>query len=154
MNKHYFLVQEIRGWFTDFPYRVIGLTKVHFDFFSPTLISRKTIGVAAALFGVLVFASACEPDLPAKSAEMSSTNMGGPHSPSGKDIYRRHCNTCHGADGTLGLNGAGDLTKSALPLEARIAQIAKGKNLMTAFEGVLSSEEIRAVAAYSETLKK
>ena len=28
-----------------------------------------------------------------------------------KALYRLHCATCHGADGKLGLNGAGDLTQ-------------------------------------------
>ncbi|MBK9337968.1 MAG: cytochrome c [Lewinellaceae bacterium] len=75
-------------------------------------------------------------------------------SPDGKALFRRHCVTCHGADGTLGLNGAGDLTKSARTQAERVVQITKGKNLMPAFEEVLTPEEIQAVANYTETLKK
>jgi mono/diheme cytochrome c family protein len=36
----------------------------------------------------------------------------------------------------------------------RIVQITKGKNTMTPFEGILSPQEIKAVAAYSMTLTK
>lgn len=147
MNKHYFFATEIQGWFRNMRFQIIGLTKVHLDFFSPTLILRKPAGLALLLLGLLQFAPACRSDSPIDPGSK-------PAVADGKAIYRRHCVTCHGADGTLGLNGAGDLTKSVLPLEARVTQIAKGKNLMTAFEGILSSEEIRAVAAYSETLKK
>jgi cytochrome c6 len=72
----------------------------------------------------------------------------------GKGIYRQRCVICHGADGSLGLNGAGNLTQSILPLNERVTQITKGKNLMPAFEGVLTPEEILAVATFTETLKK
>jgi cytochrome c6 len=72
----------------------------------------------------------------------------------GKAIYRQRCVTCHGADGALGLNGAGNLTQSILPLDERVTQITKGKNLMPAFEGVLTPKEILAVATFTETLKK
>jgi len=148
MNKHYFFVPKIRGWFRSIAPQTIRLTKVHFDFFSTTLISRKASG--AALIVLLWLIPACGPDTPAATGDNST----GKTNPDGKAVYRRHCVTCHGADGTLGLNGAGDLTKSVLPLDVRIIQITKGKNLMTPFEGILSPEEIRAVAAYSETLKK
>lgn len=76
------------------------------------------------------------------------------HPPDGKQIFSRYCVVCHGADGKLGLNGAKDLTQSALNLEERITQIAKGKNLMTPFEELLSPAEIRAVAEYTLTLKR
>lgn len=110
-------------------------------------------GGLIVLIAMLLFAPACRPDTPTTTAETSG-NRAGKVLLDGKAIFRKHCVTCHGADGMLGLNGAGDLTKSALTREARITQITNGKNLMTAFEGILSPEEIRAVAAYSETLKK
>lgn len=75
-------------------------------------------------------------------------------SPDGQALYRRHCVTCHGADGSLGLNGAGDLTQSVLSADERVQQIAKGKNLMMPFEGILTLDEITAVAQFTETLKK
>jgi len=74
--------------------------------------------------------------------------------PDGMAIFRQKCVTCHGADGTLGLNGAKDLSKSVLPLEERINLITNGKNLMTPFSTLLNAKEIQAVAEYTQTLKK
>lgn len=78
----------------------------------------------------------------------------GNHPPDGKHIFSQYCVACHGADGKLGFNGAKDLSQSVLNLEERVTQIAKGKNLMTAFEDLLSPAEIRAVAEYTLTLKQ
>ena len=75
-----------------------------------------------------------------------------PKGPNGERIYRTYCVVCHGIDGRLEMNGAKDLNLSELTLDERIAQITNGKNLMTPFEGILSSDEIQAVAKY--TLQK
>ena len=72
----------------------------------------------------------------------------------GSSLFRKHCVVCHGADGTLGLNGAKDLTQSVLPVEERINIITNGKKLMTPFGTILSADEIKAVAEYTLTLKK
>lgn len=74
--------------------------------------------------------------------------------PDGAALFRKHCVVCHGADGTLGLNGAKDLTQSALTLEDRINIVTYGKKLMTPFGTILSQDEIKAVADYTLTLKK
>ncbi len=74
--------------------------------------------------------------------------------PDGQKIFRTYCVTCHGLDGKLALNGAKDLTVSEVPLEERIVQVTEGKNLMTPFKGILSEEEIQAVAEYTMTLKQ
>lgn len=73
--------------------------------------------------------------------------------PDGKAIFKTKCQVCHGADGKLGLNGALDLTVSALSVEQRIEVIRNGRNLMTPFVGILSDAEIKAVADYTMTLK-
>ena len=73
---------------------------------------------------------------------------------SGEAIYKKYCVTCHGIDGKLGLNGSKDLTISKLTEAERVLQVTKGKNTMTPFEGILSPEEIKAVAAFSMTLTK
>jgi len=70
----------------------------------------------------------------------------------GEAIYKKNCTVCHGIDGKLGLNGSKDLTVSQVTEAERIVQITKGKNTMTPFEGILSPEEIKAVAAYTMTL--
>jgi cytochrome c6 len=72
----------------------------------------------------------------------------------GEAIYKKYCILCHGVDGKLGLNGSKDITISQLTEAERIVQITKGKNTMTPYEGILSPEEIKAVAAYTMTLTK
>ena len=71
----------------------------------------------------------------------------------GEKIYKKYCILCHGSDGKLGLNGAKDITSSKLTLEERTMQVTKGKNTMTPFEGILTSDQIKSVAMYSMTLK-
>jgi cytochrome c6 len=75
------------------------------------------------------------------------------NAPDGEAIYKKYCTLCHGVDGKLGLNGSKDITISKLTEPERVIQITKGKNTMTPFEGILSPEEIQAVAAYTMTLK-
>ncbi len=72
----------------------------------------------------------------------------------GEAIYKKYCVLCHGIDGKLGLNGSKDITISLLTEAERVVQITKGKNTMTPYEGILSPEEIKAVAAYSMSLTK
>ncbi len=81
----------------------------------------------------------------------NSTNKGST-AIDGEAIYKKYCVICHGVDGKLGLNGSKDLTVSKVTEAERVVQITKGKNTMTPFEGILSTEEIKAVAAYSMTL--
>ena len=71
----------------------------------------------------------------------------------GQAIYKKYCNLCHGVDGKLGVSGAKDITVSQLSEAERIVLISDGRNTMTPFKGVLSPEEIKAVAAYTMTLK-
>lgn len=88
-------------------------------------------------------------------SEASSNQMASVSAPpaDGAAIYRQYCVLCHGANGKLGLNGAGDLTKSKLSLKERITQITKGKNMMQPYEELLTKEEIKAVAKYTLSLK-
>ncbi|MDZ4709336.1 MAG: cytochrome c [Saprospiraceae bacterium] len=72
----------------------------------------------------------------------------------GKKIFDTYCFLCHGADGKLGLNGSKDLTISIITTEERINQITNGKGLMTPFKEILTEAEIKAVASYTESLKK
>lgn len=72
----------------------------------------------------------------------------------GENVYKQYCILCHGADGKKGFNQAKDLSVSTLKLNERIQLITNGKGNMTPFKGVLSKEEIRAVAKYSMTLGK
>lgn len=71
----------------------------------------------------------------------------------GEQIYKKYCLICHGADGKLGINGAKDITVTTLTLEERVALINTGKNLMTPFEGILTPDQMKAVALYTMNLK-
>ena len=71
----------------------------------------------------------------------------------GEQIYKKYCLICHGVDGKLGINGAKDITVSTLTMEERVALINTGKNLMTPFEGILTPDQMKAVATYTMNLK-
>jgi cytochrome c553 len=72
---------------------------------------------------------------------------------SGKELYEAACISCHGADGKLGIMGARNFSESTMDLSARIEIIKKGKVAMKPFGGILTDEQIKAVAEYTETLK-
>jgi mono/diheme cytochrome c family protein len=71
----------------------------------------------------------------------------------GSKVFKISCAVCHGEDGKLGANGSKDLTKSVMTLEDRIAIITNGKGLMPAQGAILSTEEIKAAAAHTLSLK-
>ena len=72
----------------------------------------------------------------------------------GKTLFEASCSSCHGSDGKLGLMGSPDLSQSTMDINARIEIIKNGKGNMTPFAGMLTDEQINAVAGYVETLKK
>jgi len=71
----------------------------------------------------------------------------------GSQVYKKYCVLCHGAEGNLGVNGSKDIRVSALTRDERMELIRHGRNAMTPFSGVLSEEEIKAVADYTMTMK-
>ena len=99
----------------------------------------------SALLSCLVYVLAC-------TTEARSDNSGSPGMDQGKAVYTQYCQVCHGPDGKLALNGAKDITQSALSLVERTELVRNGRNLMTPFNGILTEEEIQAVAVYSMTL--
>lgn len=72
---------------------------------------------------------------------------------SGFSIYQDRCAICHGNDGKMGMNGAKDLTASPLNMDERIQVVTNGRNIMPAFNSMLSKEEIQAAAEYTMSLK-
>lgn len=68
-------------------------------------------------------------------------------------LFKTHCAICHGADGRKGMSGAGILPDSELDLDARIAVIKNGKGNMMAYRGLLTDDQIEALAVYTTTLK-
>lgn len=111
------------------------------------------IFLSLLLFISILYAAACgstEEQINRNAAAAKSTAT--PVTPDGMAIFRQYCVTCHGADGKLGLSGAKDLTVTALTLEERINIITYGKKVMTPFNEILTPEEIKAVAEYTQTL--
>ncbi len=100
--------------------------------------------------------AACESDAEKIANRTAAAQKAGQNvaAPDGMALFRQNCVVCHGADGRLGLNGAKDLTLSPRPLEERVQIITHGKNLMTPFGNILTSEEIMAVANYTLSFKK
>jgi mono/diheme cytochrome c family protein len=72
----------------------------------------------------------------------------------GHDIFTANCTSCHGADGKLSALGSPDLTMSTLDLPSKFEIIKNGKGAMNGFGGILNDAQIKAVAEYTESLKK
>ena len=72
----------------------------------------------------------------------------------GEQLYNVACAACHGVDGKLGLTGAKDLTLSSLSHADKVLTISEGKGNMTGFKDQLSEQEIEAVTAYVDSMKK
>lgn len=88
-----------------------------------------------------------------KKADTSVNTAGLEGVAAGKVIFESKCQSCHGADGKLGLSGAKDLTQSALSAPQKIDIITNGKKTMAAYKDQLTQEQITAVAEYVQTLK-
>jgi cytochrome c6 len=155
MNKHYFLRdlrRRLGQRYTDNAVfrHIKSCLSIYFWL-------KTKIRPAFVLVGLtFLFVTACESaqdKITRRGAAAKQTEGETAGSPDGMAVFRRHCVTCHGADGKLGLSGAKDLTQSALSREERITQITNGKNLMTPYRDVLSAAEIKAVAEYTLGLK-
>ena len=99
------------------------------------------IAVTLVIFLLLVFAAA----LPARAGDMQK----------GREVYEMHCVACHGMDGyavdmTIPSFANGD--RMFLMDQEMLQSIRTGKNLIPAFRGLLSDQEIRDVITYLRTL--
>jgi cytochrome c6 len=112
-------------------------------------LKKLPIFVINALFITFLF-SACANDAP---TENNATNTATPVE-YGINIFQKNCISCHGAEGNMGFNGAADLSKSTISIAEKISIITNGRKTMTPFNLVLSAEDIKKVAEYTETLKK
>jgi mono/diheme cytochrome c family protein len=113
---------------------------------------KKTIILATL---AVLFFFACSGDKSAGSSASGNKAVAATQKkPDGAKIYKQYCVTCHGLYGDMGASGAFNLQTSTLSKEERIQVITKGRNLMTAFENLLSPEKIEAVAEYVETLRE
>lgn len=77
-----------------------------------------------------------------------------------QQLYTRYCMDCHGEDGTLGLSGAKDLTKSVMTQEQRIHIITHGSEngRMSPFGeehyGDLNPQQVEVLAKHLEHFRK
>lgn len=71
----------------------------------------------------------------------------------GKDIYKKKCQRCHGETGGKGIFGAKNLQISHMKYEDIVNIITNGKRPMPAFRTKLSPEEITLVANYAMSLR-
>ena len=102
-------------------------------------------------FGIGLFA--CINTDPQTNTDRPKRNTTAQTQSVGEKTYRLYCTQCHGSNGALGLNGAGDFRESTLNLEERIDVITNGRNTMTPYKDLLSAEEIKAVAGYLDKFK-
>lgn len=100
-------------------------------------------------FGVLVslFASC--------SSEPKTGKLDKEKLPDGQDLFVQNCASCHGADGTLGMSGAEDLTKSKLNFAETKKIVENGNdNGMPRFKEMIPDEsEMDAIIEYVLTLQ-
>jgi mono/diheme cytochrome c family protein len=105
-----------------------------------------------ALIFLLVLLVGCNHS---SSSTGNDTNDNTPKAPlTGSELYQSNCVSCHGAAGNLGGSGAKNLQISTLEKAAIIQQVTQGKGMMSAYKGILSTDEIEKVADYVLTLRK
>ena len=68
----------------------------------------------------------------------------------GQQVYKAHCQTCHGTKGQggTGMKLAGRVATEFPNIDDQIAVIANGRSSMPAWKNSLSADEITAVARY------
>lgn len=72
----------------------------------------------------------------------------------GGDLYRQHCQSCHGGDGRPVLPNAPDLTRPTALLKpdlTLLATIRAGRGAMPAYQGALRDREILDIVAHLRT---
>jgi mono/diheme cytochrome c family protein len=100
----------------------------------------KTINNFLFLVFTISFLTSCYTEYGGSGKKHTSAN-----GVSGAAIFKKYCQTCHGAK---------DLSLSILPLNQRVEIIQNGKGVMTPFRAILSDEEIKEVAKYTQELKQ
>lgn len=118
--------------------------------------SRISLGILPMALG-LVLAVSCasgEGQAPTRPAKSSGVVLPeDPENPEGRALYIKHCKLCHGVDGQMGGSGAANLAISLLTVEEATLVVKNGRNLMQAYKGRFSPEEIDAVVRYIQLFK-
>lgn len=114
---------------------------------------KKKNKVLAVLSLLLIIGAYGMAEMSKKQKSKSMETISGSNL-NGKELFNASCISCHGVDGKLGLMEASDLSISTMDLSSKIELIKNGKGAMTPFSEILTEEQIKAVAEYSESLKK
>ncbi|MFC2949925.1 outer membrane protein assembly factor BamB family protein [Virgibacillus sediminis] len=94
-------------------------------------------------------ANAAQLNADEEGAELASSEGGAVSVGEGLEVYENNCLACHGTEGVNGHNGPNLQTSNvSADKEAVIDRVKNGGESMPAFEGVLSEEEMEAVAEY------
>ncbi|WP_448188480.1 c-type cytochrome [Azospirillum sp. sgz301742] len=75
----------------------------------------------------------------------------------GKGVYETNCAACHGPDGVATIPGAPNFAKRERlekPDGALLNSIKNGLNIMPAWQGQLSADEMASALAYVRTLAR
>ncbi|MCE9540387.1 MAG: cytochrome c [Bacteroidetes bacterium] len=118
------------------------------------IIGFKKKNKVLAVFSLLLIIGAYGMAEMSKKQKSKSMEALSANTLNGQELFNASCISCHGADGKLGLMEASDLSISTIDFAAKIEIIKNGKGAMTPFAEILSEEQIKAVAEYTESLKK
>src|SRR5687767_7430678 len=102
------------------------------------------------LDGTLPPAAARDTEIRTTAAPVSPAGGAPALAGDGEDVFRTACVACHGEDGRGGHGGGAPLDQVTDPALV-IATVADGRGSMPPLSGVLTEEQIRAVAAYVTT---
>ena len=73
----------------------------------------------------------------------------------GRDVYKKHCATCHGSNGKPNMVGAADFSRGQGLMKSDkdlVKRIERGNRACPAYRGMLSEQRILDVIAYVRTL--
>ncbi|MFL5765882.1 MAG: c-type cytochrome [Bacteroidia bacterium] len=140
------LIIKIIVVFTSIPLAVIGFKK-----------RNKALGLISFIMIIAAWGLAEMSKMPKSDSAANSNREMIPEPDAAMNserIFVENCAKCHGDDGRAGLLGSPDLSTSAKTLDEKIDIIKNGKGAMTSFSNMLTDDQIRGVAEYTEKLKK
>lgn len=72
----------------------------------------------------------------------------------GEEIYNSDCSKCHGEDGSAGIAGAYDLSKSTIANDDIVSVIVNGKGAMNGFGDAYNQNQLDSIVSYVKSLRK
>lgn len=110
-------------------------------------------GLAIAL--LLVLGSCGDDAKTVEATEQAEELMEPMTADEAKDLYIRHCESCHGMDGTKQVSGAADLSKSTKTDDQILQMILKGNDKgMMPYDELLTDREEKGLVEFVKTLQQ